>query len=132
MKLKVTKSSAVVLGPVLAAGLVLGGVGAAVGDQGPGAAAADRAASSAAKAPGAAKATYPTGQVDSRTGLYVRSQPTVYSTAIGTLRPRQRVLLNCQKRGGFVQGNPVWYRLQGAKGWVSARYVHNLQPVRAC
>ncbi|WP_078910423.1 SH3 domain-containing protein [Streptomyces sp. NRRL S-87] len=125
MKVMVTRASAAALGPVLAAGLVLGSAGGATADRrGP--------APAAQSAPGAAKAAYPTGQVDSRTGLYVRSRPTVYSTAIASLRPQQRVLLNCQKRGGFVQGNPVWYRLQGAKGWVSARYVHNLQPVRAC
>ncbi|MFF3214449.1 hypothetical protein ACFYYB_27820 [Streptomyces sp. NPDC002886] len=33
---------------------------------------------------------------------------------------------------GWVDGKPVWYRLHGSKGWVSARYVHNLQPVRPC
>ncbi|MFD5145296.1 SH3 domain-containing protein [Streptomyces sp. NPDC058401] len=74
----------------------------------------------------------PVGVVESRAPLNVREKPTVYSDVVKQLRPHERVLLVCQKRGGWVDGNPVWYRLHGSKGWVSARYVHNLQPVRPC
>ncbi|MEU2392305.1 SH3 domain-containing protein [Streptomyces sp. NPDC007369] len=80
----------------------------------------------------AAMAGHTQGVVVSKVALKVRSKPTVYSDVVALLRPQQYVLLNCVKRGGWVQGNPEWYRLQGAGGWVSARYVHNLQPVRAC
>ncbi|MFI8103974.1 SH3 domain-containing protein [Streptomyces sp. NPDC086023] len=118
-----------VLAPVVAAGLVLGAAGWAAGDQ---AAAPGRAAGAPHSGPVAAKAGYPEGVVLSKSGLNVRAKPTVYSKTVKTLKPRQKVLLNCQKRGGWVQGNPVWYRLQNVNGWVSARYVHNLKPVRAC
>ncbi|MEU8776997.1 SH3 domain-containing protein [Streptomyces sp. NPDC048606] len=82
--------------------------------------------------PAAPKAAHPVGEVTSNAPLHVRQKPTVYSKVVKTLRPHQRVRLNCQKRGGWVDGNPVWYRLQGVNGWVSARYVHNLQSVRPC
>ncbi|WP_328296583.1 SH3 domain-containing protein [Streptomyces sp. NBC_00435] len=74
----------------------------------------------------------PVGVVESKAPLNVREKPTVYSGVVKQLHPHERVLLECQKRGGWVDGNPVWYRLHGSKGWVSARYVHNLQPVRPC
>lgn len=74
----------------------------------------------------------PVGVVESRAPLNVREKPTVYSDVVKKLHPHERVRLVCQKRGGWVDGNPVWYRLHGSKGWVSARYVHNLQPVRPC
>ncbi|MFF3212662.1 SH3 domain-containing protein [Streptomyces sp. NPDC002886] len=77
-------------------------------------------------------ASGPVGVVETRAPLNVREKPTVYSDVVKQLRPHERVLLVCQKRGGWVDGNPVWYRLHGSKGWVSARYVHNLQPVRPC
>lgn len=76
--------------------------------------------------------TRPVGVVETKAALNVREKPTVYSDVVKKLRPHERVLLSCQKRGGWVDGNPVWYRLHGSKGWVSARYVHNLQPVRPC
>ncbi|AWZ07896.1 MULTISPECIES: SH3 domain-containing protein [unclassified Streptomyces] len=81
---------------------------------------------------GHAAESRPVGVVESRTALNVREKPTVYSDVVKKLHPNARVLLSCQKRGGWVDGNPVWYRLHGSKGWVSARYVHNLQPVRPC
>ncbi|MFJ9340593.1 SH3 domain-containing protein [Streptomyces sp. NPDC101733] len=77
-------------------------------------------------------AAYPVGVVESRAPLNVREKPTAYSEVVKQLHPHERVLLACQKRGGWVDGNPLWYRLHGSKGWVSARYVHNLQPVRPC
>ncbi|MFJ6940236.1 SH3 domain-containing protein [Streptomyces sp. NPDC101132] len=122
------------LAPVVAAGLVLGAAGWAAGDQAaaPGRTADGRAAGEQRSGHVAAKAGYPEGVVLSKSGLNVRSKPTVYSKTVKTLKPHQKVLLNCQKRGGWVQGNPVWYRLQNVNGWVSARYVHNLKPVRAC
>ncbi|KOV05731.1 MULTISPECIES: SH3 domain-containing protein [Streptomyces] len=80
----------------------------------------------------APRAAYPVGEVVSDAPLHVREKPTVYSGVVKSLRPGQRVLLSCQKRGGWVDGNPIWYRLQGSRGWVSARFVHDHQPVRAC
>ena len=100
---------------------------------GPGAATAGAAGQyGAIPAHGAPKAAYPVGEVVSDAALHVRQKPTVYSGVVKVLRPHQRIQLNCQKRGGWVDGNPVWYRIQGFNGWVSARFVHNLQPVRPC
>ncbi|APU43545.1 hypothetical protein ACFCYM_12980 [Streptomyces sp. NPDC056254] len=108
---------------VLAAGLALGPMG------GAGWAAPQPGAAPAAAAP---RAAYPVGEVVSDAPLHVRARPTVYSGVVKSLRPGQRVLLRCQARGGWVDGNPLWYRLQGANGWVSARFVHDHQPVRPC
>ncbi|MFD9452204.1 hypothetical protein ACFWBC_03775 [Streptomyces sp. NPDC059985] len=100
---------------------------------GPGAATAGATGQlGAVPAHGAPRATHPVGEVVSDAALHVRQKPTVYSGVVKVLRPHQRILLNCQKRGGWVDGNPVWYRIQGSNGWVSARFVHNLQPVRSC
>ncbi|MEU9032439.1 hypothetical protein AB0D46_34035 [Streptomyces sp. NPDC048383] len=100
---------------------------------GPGAATAGAAGQYAdVPALSAPRAAHPVGEVVSEAALYVRQKPTVYSDVVKVLRPHQRILLNCQKRGGWVDGNPVWYRIQGFNGWVSARFVHNLQPVRSC
>ncbi|MET9625222.1 SH3 domain-containing protein [Streptomyces sp. NPDC006464] len=79
-----------------------------------------------------ANAAYPVGEVVSDAPLNVRQKPTIYSNIVKVLRPHERILLNCEKRGGWVDGNPVWYRIQGFNGWVSARFVHNHQPVRSC
>ncbi|MFD3543228.1 SH3 domain-containing protein [Streptomyces sp. NPDC058662] len=104
----------------LAAGVVVGPLGTAGwAAEGPGAA-------------GTRSVVRPVGVVETRAPLNVRERPTVHSGVVKRLQPNARVLLSCQKRGGFVDGNPVWYRLHGSKGWVSARYVHNLQPVRPC
>ncbi|MER5758773.1 hypothetical protein [Streptomyces sp. NPDC002082] len=62
---------------------------------------------------------YPVGVVEARAALNVREKPTVYSDVVKQLRPKERGLLSCQQREGWVDGNPVWYRLHGSKGWVS-------------
>uniref|UniRef100_A0AAU2K410 SH3b domain-containing protein n=1 Tax=Streptomyces sp. NBC_00049 TaxID=2903617 RepID=A0AAU2K410_9ACTN len=80
----------------------------------------------------AAQVAYTVGEVVSDEPLNVRRKPTVYSGTVKKLRPGQRVLLACERRGGWVDGNPLWYRLHGSNGWVSARFVHNHQPVRPC
>ncbi|OLZ61927.1 hypothetical protein AVW11_24245 [Streptomyces amritsarensis] len=108
----------------LVAGLALGPMG--------GAGWAAQQPGAPAPAPAAPRAAYPVGEVVSDAPLHVRQKPTVYSGVVKTLRPGQRVLLTCQTRGGWVDGNPLWYRLQGSKGWVSARFVHDHRPVRPC
>ncbi|WP_424217406.1 SH3 domain-containing protein (plasmid) [Streptomyces sp. BI20] len=72
------------------------------------------------------------GVVVSPYGLNVRARPTVNSDVVANLENRERIGLECQVRGGWVDGNPIWYKVHGVKGWVAARYVHNLQPVRPC
>ncbi|MFD9377549.1 SH3 domain-containing protein [Streptomyces sp. NPDC059999] len=114
---------------VLAAGLLIGPLGA------PGWAAGAGTAAGAAHRAGveaAPKPVYTFGVVVSRWGVNVRSKPTVYSKVVKTLAPRQRIGLVCEKRGKWVDGNPIWYRVHGVNGWVAARYVHNLQPIKPC
>ncbi|MFI8292159.1 SH3 domain-containing protein [Streptomyces sp. ms191] len=84
------------------------------------------------RGPVTANTSYPVGEVVSDAPLNVRQKPTIYSDIVKVLRPHERIQLNCEKRGGWVDGNPVWYRIQGFNGWVSARFVHNHQPVRPC
>ncbi|MEU9804268.1 SH3 domain-containing protein [Streptomyces sp. NPDC051000] len=117
---------------VLAAGLLIGPLGASgwaagAADEAGAAGAAHRAGVEAAP-----RAAHTFGVVVSQSGVNVRSKPTTYSKVVKTLAPRQRIGLVCQKRGKWVDGNPVWYRVHGVNGWVAARYVHNLQPVRSC
>lgn len=81
----------------------------------------------------APRAAYPVGEVVSDAPLNVRRSPTVQSATVAVLRPGQRVLLNCYVRGAVVDGNPIWYWLQGdTRGYVSARYLHDHQLVRPC
>ncbi|MGI5448057.1 SH3 domain-containing protein [Streptomyces sp. CA-243310] len=114
---------------VLAAGLLIGPLGASgwAAGAGAGAGAAHRTGVEAAPKP-----VYTYGVVVSRWGVNVRSKPTIYSKVVKTLAPHQRIGLVCEKRGKWVEGNPIWYRVHGVNGWVAARYVHNLQPIKPC
>ncbi|QES46729.1 hypothetical protein DEJ50_01515 [Streptomyces venezuelae] len=76
--------------------------------------------------------SHPVGVVVTTSPLLVRARPSLHSEVVKSLQPHQRLLLKCQTRGTWVDGNPVWYRLYGIHGWVSARYVHNHQLVAPC
>ncbi|MFD5884866.1 SH3 domain-containing protein [Streptomyces sp. NPDC060334] len=114
---------------VLAAGLLIGPLGASGWAAGAGnaAGAAHRAGVEAAPKP-----VHTFGVVVSKWGVNVRSKPTIHSKVVKTLAPRRRIGLVCEKRGKWVDGNPIWYRVHGVNGWVAARYVHNLQPIKPC
>ncbi|MFF4351665.1 SH3 domain-containing protein [Streptomyces sp. NPDC001530] len=67
-----------------------------------------------------------------RLRLNVRSGPGTGYRVIGS-RPVGHVMaITCKKQGSNVLGNPRWYKLAHHKGYVSARYVMNLGPVRWC
>jgi len=64
--------------------------------------------------------------------LHVRSGPGTGYRIVGSRPPGRVVALTCKKRGSNVLGNNRWYKLAHAKGYVSARYVHNRSAVRWC
>lgn len=91
------------------------------------------------------------GIVISRGPLTVRSKPTTHSYKVGRVHPHQKLAIECKKRGERVDGNNLWYLLDGKDGqdgqdgmdpisttadrkgrWVSARYVKNLNEVKYC
>ncbi|MEU7551382.1 hypothetical protein AB0B01_03290 [Streptomyces sp. NPDC044571] len=54
---------------------------------------------------------YTVGRVVSRVPLTVRSKPTTRSSAVGHLKPQDKVGLVCKQHGEEVDGNSLWYRL---------------------
>ncbi|MFJ3922975.1 SH3 domain-containing protein [Streptomyces sp. NPDC090022] len=72
------------------------------------------------------------GKVVSTTPLKIRSKPTTESRPIGQVYPHEKLELKCKKHSEPVDGNKLWYRLHGEDGWVAARYVRNLTPVKWC
>ncbi|MFE2142554.1 SH3 domain-containing protein [Streptomyces sp. NPDC059456] len=112
----------------LGLGLLLPGVQAAAAQAQAGAAhPAPNAAPAAESAGGHVK-----GVVVSGAPLHVRARATTTAKVLSTLDPFEKVELSCQAKGGWVEGNNIWYRLHGEPGWVSARFVHNYTPVPWC
>lgn len=88
------------------------------------------------------------GIVISKGPLTVRSRPTTHSYKLGKVYPHQKLTIECKKRGEKVDGNNLWYLLDGEREgmngggpistmdnedrWVSARYVKNLSEVKYC
>ncbi|MET9963332.1 hypothetical protein ABZ128_30410 [Streptomyces sp. NPDC006326] len=54
---------------------------------------------------------YAVGRVVSRSPLTVRSKPTTRSSAVGHLKPQDKVGIVCKQHGEEVDGNTLWYRL---------------------
>ncbi|MFZ3474395.1 hypothetical protein ACODT3_04110 [Streptomyces sp. 4.24] len=93
------------------------------------------------------------GIVISRGPLTVRSKPTTHSHKVGRVHPHQKLTIECKKRGERVDGNNLWYLLDGEREakegmngegpvavagadrrdhWVAARYVKNSGKVKYC
>lgn len=70
--------------------------------------------------------------VTHRLPLNVRSGPGTGYRVVGSRAVGSDVAVTCKVRGSNVRGNHRWYRLAHHRGWVSARYVHNLGTVRWC
>ncbi|MGW7350092.1 SH3 domain-containing protein [Streptomyces sp. NPDC054784] len=67
------------------------------------------------------------GKVIARTGLKVRSGPSQNYRVTGVLHYGQTVKIKCKVNGGWVNGNPRWYKLaDGRWAWASARYIENI------
>ncbi|MCZ4088317.1 SH3 domain-containing protein [Streptomyces antarcticus] len=95
----------------LAAGsLVLGlvGTGAAIADENPMAGAPSQAA--------AVRDGHAVGRVVSKGPLKVRSKPSTRSRIVGQVYPNRKVEIECKKYGESVDGNRLWYRLDGRNG----------------
>ncbi|MGH4035104.1 SH3 domain-containing protein [Actinomycetota bacterium Odt1-20B] len=63
------------------------------------------------------------GTVVSASDLNVRDQPSTGGAIVATLPSGSQDRVECATRGSSVWGNPYWYWLGGARGWVSAAYV---------
>ncbi|MFD9301510.1 hypothetical protein ACFWCB_02230 [Streptomyces sp. NPDC060048] len=96
------------------------------------------------------------GIVISHGPLTVRSKPTTHAHKVGRVYPHQKLTIECKKRGERVDGNNLWYLLDGKRDrerdedrmagapkdaksavnghghWVSARYIKNITPVKYC
>jgi Bacterial SH3 domain len=72
------------------------------------------------------------GRVVSDAPLNIRRHPTTKADVIGTLQPGAIIKIACKVAAERVDGNPIWYKLAGRPGWVSARYVRNLGYVPYC
>ncbi|MEE1929261.1 SH3 domain-containing protein [Streptomyces sp. TRM 70351] len=72
------------------------------------------------------------GRVVSRAALNVRAEPTTRSRVLGSVRSGAKVALACKVRGQNVLGNDIWYKLDDRKGWLTARYVRNLDTIPWC
>ncbi|MFJ4923716.1 SH3 domain-containing protein [Streptomyces sp. NPDC088725] len=85
------------------------------------------------QAPNGSEERVARGEVVSRLPLNIRERPNTHSPVLGSLRPHTIVTLACKVRGEDVEGNDLWYRLDGGwTGYVSARYVDNFSPVSFC
>lgn len=67
-----------------------------------------------------------------RLPLNVRSGPGTGYRVVGSRSVGSSVGITCKVRGSGVRGNHRWYRLTHHRGYVAARYVHNLSTVRWC
>ncbi|RSS79834.1 SH3 domain-containing protein [Streptomyces sp. WAC06614] len=75
---------------------------------------------------------YVIGKVVSKGPLNIRSRPTTHSEVVEKVYPNEKVKIRCKTRGETVAGNDLWYRLPEDDGWIAARYVKNLSPVKWC
>ncbi|WP_338779114.1 Ig-like domain repeat protein [Streptomyces sp. DG1A-41] len=73
------------------------------------------------------------GKVVSKHMLTVRQAPRIDAKAVGTLRAGQTIAIRCKATGQPVGGNNRWYKLaRDPRGWVTARYVKNLNSIPRC
>ncbi|MGW2815839.1 SH3 domain-containing protein [Streptomyces sp. NPDC001415] len=88
---------------------------------------------SAQQTPAAAPAAQPKGKVVANGGLWVHQETNTASKRLTLLPQGTITALECKKTGQNVDGNKLWYKLGADKpGWVSARYVQNLNAVPYC
>ncbi|OEJ21896.1 hypothetical protein AR457_38800 [Streptomyces agglomeratus] len=72
------------------------------------------------------------GRVIARTGVKIRSRATTYSGVLGSFHSGAKIALACKVYGQNVDGNHIWYKLDHRSGWVTARYVKNLDYIPWC
>jgi hypothetical protein len=64
--------------------------------------------------------------------LNVRSGPGFRYRVVGHRKLGGKLVVACKKNGSYVFGNRRWYKLAGAKGYVSAHYVRTRGAVPWC
>ncbi|OEJ36473.1 hypothetical protein BGM19_38270 [Streptomyces agglomeratus] len=96
--------------------------------------AADQTPTAAPTAPQTSGATAYTkyGRVTANTGVWIRSRPTTHSTVLGSFRSGAKIPLACKAYGQKIDGVRIWYKLGHGSGWVTGRYVKNLNPIAWC
>jgi hypothetical protein len=99
--------------------------------------AADSEGQKAETAPVAdAKHSYPyRGKVLGKSIVYKRAAPTTRSKILGSAESGSIVRIQCKVIGQNVLGNDRWYRVPvhgGGHGYMSARYVRNLDQIPFC
>lgn len=71
-----------------------------------------------------------TGRVISNGDLNVRTGPSLGNRVVDSAASGARLDIMCKVRGRTIDGNSLWYRLEGeGQYWVSARYVANIGDV---
>ncbi|MFD0508794.1 SH3 domain-containing protein [Streptomyces chiangmaiensis] len=73
--------------------------------------------------------THVNGRIVSHRALNIRSGPGTGYRVIGSLRAGSTEHLIYKVNGSKVAGNKRWYKLADHRGYVSARYVRNLNYV---
>ncbi|MFK4065298.1 SH3 domain-containing protein [Streptomyces sp. NPDC029674] len=63
------------------------------------------------------------GTVVSGPDLKVRDEPSTHGTVLEKMPYGSEDRVKCSVRGTTVHGDPHWYWLEGARGWVSAAYI---------
>ncbi|MQY15028.1 hypothetical protein SRB5_52050 [Streptomyces sp. RB5] len=77
--------------------------------------------------PGAARAV-----VTAKGGVLVLDSVWHINPAINVLARGEQAGIKCKVAGRDVYGNGIWFKLAGNPGFVPARYVKNVDPVRDC
>lgn len=90
-------------------------------------------APSAPTAPAAAaEAPHSFGKVVAKTGVNIRKHPNTWSKILGGFSHGQVIRIDCKVKGENILGNDRWYKRAYKDGWVSARWVKNLDHVPWC
>ncbi|MFE1951748.1 MULTISPECIES: SH3 domain-containing protein [Streptomyces] len=76
-----------------------------------------------AAAPASAGSGVVWGTVVSQSELNVRSGPSTSDPVVTRLEPGDQDRIECATNGSRVHGDPAWFWLIGARGWVSATYI---------
>ncbi|GAA4664635.1 hypothetical protein GCM10023347_15810 [Streptomyces chumphonensis] len=72
------------------------------------------------------------GKVVTWRGVNIRSKPTTHSKVLGAYPYHAKIKIACKVKGQNIDGNNRWYKLYDRKGWVTARYVKNLDYIPWC
>ncbi|MDG4857410.1 SH3 domain-containing protein [Streptomyces sp. T-3] len=72
------------------------------------------------------------GTVVSRGDMNLRADPDTRSRVVGYLPSGSQDRLECATYGAYVNGNPYWYWLGGARAWASGAFMQPDRQVPMC